>query len=754
MSGGHLDQRRASLVETPPTRRFLAPGTRVASRYIVAQRIGQGGGGAVYAAVDTRFGMPVAVKVLVSEAPEARERFQREARLGNRLGQASAGLVRCHDQGELAGGRLFLVMDLVDGAQPLDVSVGPLAQRLERLDRAALLVAELHDLGIVHRDIKPSNFLLDRQGRVFLSDFGLARDLRAPRGPGLEALTRAGDALGTPMFMAPEQFDRAGQADERADVYALGVMLFMALCGRPPFPGDPLQVIARQLRVTQRTAPAPRPRDAAPDVHPALDALCARTLVFDPGRRTPSARLFARELRRAAAQAGAADTDDRGPAHADASPGRSPAPGLELDEPTVEPELVEEAPEPRPPARALRFVDPRSGRARRVELRSPLASGARGATWLARGEDGAAAVVKVPRPHARGALDLEVEARILEQLDHPNVVRLLGRGEGGALCLERAFANPLLVMNHPDARARLFKDPGSAWYPLPPGTALELAHDLLAGLEYLHALGFVHHDVKLGNFLVALDPPGRRGPPREDALTCDDEDVLLAVAEGRGRGVLIDLGAARSVAWLEDLAQGRGDRRVPPQLTPLYAPPEALLLESGRGSSPAVDVYAAGLVLYAMVTGHLAYDHLPGFGGGGAQHDLGRLLEVKLAERGSHLRPITRDALEALPLYDVRFTGGERRAGRQRFVTDLWALLERLVDPDPDTRPSAGVARALLARLFGFQGAGRPRQGTFRMDPRSNRLVDAARVGGPVARITVDRAALRGRGAHGGGRRS
>ncbi|MCO5167313.1 MAG: protein kinase [Planctomycetes bacterium] len=762
--------------------RQLPPGTRVAGRYVVAQVLGRGGGGAVYAAVDTRFGRAVALKVAALDDPESVERFQREARLGNRLGQASPGLVRCHDWGEVAPGRLFLVMDLVDGARPLELTRGPLAARLELLERAALLVAELHDLGIVHRDVKPSNFLVDRDERVFLSDLGLAKDLRAAGGAE-ELLTRAGDALGTPAFMAPEQFEGAAQADERADVYALGVMLFIALTGRPPFLGDPMRVIAAQVRVAQGVAPPPRPAALVPDLPPALDALCARALSFDPAARVPGARLFALELRRAAGAADAAEADDDEPPAVEEpvfrdelTPGEDAAPDApdpgddlqalledELDDdddddgallaeavPTddeaatrrVTPERRRPTPPPSPTPRRLRAIHPRDGAARELELVRPLASGGRGEAWLARvlGEEGEA-VVKVPLPHARGALDLEVEARILEQLDHPNIIRFFGRAGPGVLCLERAYTNPLFLLNGPDARPRLFKDPGTCWYPLPPGTALDLAHDLLAALEHLHALGFVHNDVKVGNFLVAVDGP----PP------ADDGGVLLAAAEGRARGVLIDLGGARAVGWLQELPERQGELDVvPTQLTPLYAPPEALLGD-GAECSPAVDVYAAGLVLYAMATGRLPYDHLPAIDG--AKHDLRRMLELKTAERMGEVSPVSRAAVEAIPLHDVRLAAGDPRAARARFTADLWGLLVRLVDPDPAVRLGAAQARAVLRRLFCFDAhPRRPGQGAVSMNPLSNRLVDAARAHGPMTRITVTGAPERGRGARRGGR--
>lgn len=768
-AGLPLDPYRRALESPPAPRpesaRHLTPGTRVAGRYIIAQRIGQGGCGDVYAAVDTRFGVPVAVKVASAEDGETRERFEREARLGNRLGQVSAGFVRCHDWGALPPRRLFLVMDLVEDARPLDLIGGRLEERLERLDHAALLVAGVHDLGIVHRDVKPANFLVGRDGRVYLSDFGLAKDLRASADEAV--LTQVGDALGTPAFMAPEQFERACDADERSDVYALGVMLYLALTGRYPYEGDPMRILAQQLRVARGADPRPRPRHVDPGVHPAFDALCERMLSSDPMERVPSARLFVIELRRArdelrrasaevTVRSSRAGEDDGADEHeddgvdeheqdAEVPVATAPVPGEGAPTPGAR-QVDALVPTPPGPAGSRRLQVLEGGRrTSSLELVEQLASGARGVAWLARRDDGLAVVVKEPLPHARGALDLEVEARLLEQLDHPNIIKSFGRSPSGGLCLERAFANPLFLQNGPDARPRLFKDPGTCWYPLPPGVALELGRDLLGGLEYLHGLGFVHHDVKLANFLVMIDRPAL-------PFGATPADVLRAVAEGRGRGVLIDLGGARSLAWLQDRANGRADDQlVPPQLTPLYSPPEALLQgEAGDAAlGPAVDVYAAGLVLYAMVTGHMPYDHLPGFSRrereAGAYQDLARLLDVKAAERCGDVSPITRDAIEDLPLHDVRLSAPGAGAGpstaRRRFGADLLHLITALTDRDPRERPSAGQARELLQRSFRFHGAGgRERQGVVSMNPLSNRLVDAARPAGAVGgleRISV-----------------
>src|SRR5262249_39960268 len=157
------------------------------------------------------------------------------------------------------------------------------------------------------------------------------------------------------------------------------------------------------------------------------------------------------------------------------------------------------------------------------------------------------------------------------------------------------FPNPCLHLNEPRIleRVTLRRAPGSRYLPPPPSLALELVHDLLRGLEALHALRLVHNDVKLSNFLVAVDHPSPE---------LDDHTFFHALQAGAYHGVLIDGGGIRSIDVLEALNRGEDVPGVPPvELTPLYAPPEALLGLAGDATerpyhSAATDVYASALV--------------------------------------------------------------------------------------------------------------------------------------------------------------
>lgn len=273
----------------------LLAGTEIAARYRIERLLGRGGMGAVYLARDARGGR-VALKVIAAVGPgrdQTRRRFEREARIGERLGRL-AGFVRAHAWGDHGEIHLYLALDLVEGARPLDLKGGALRVRLERFERAARLVARAHAEGVVHRDLKPANLLQGSDGAIWLSDFGLAKlagegEALAAEDPTELDLTASRAALGTPRYMAPEQFADARRVDARADVYSLGVMLFYALTGAFPYEARGVgEYVAHHTRVALGQRPAPRPRERSARVAAALDDLCAQALAVDPERRLPS----------------------------------------------------------------------------------------------------------------------------------------------------------------------------------------------------------------------------------------------------------------------------------------------------------------------------------------------------------------------------------------------------------------------------------------------------------------------------------
>ncbi len=253
-------------------------------RYEVLDVLGKGGFAEVLRARDPALGRDVAVKALLPhllDQPAIVQRFAAEASAIARLRHPN--IVTVYDVGE-AEGRPFYAMELVQG-QPLTSLIGadrPLAPQrvLDLLRGLCSAIDYLHNAGIVHRDIKPANVMLDEAGQVVLMDFGVARTLDQP------ALTQTGFSLGTPQYMAPEQV-RGDPAGPAADIYALGVLTYHLLAGRPPFVGDTAHVLHAQVY-----DPPPPLAGVRPDLPPALCAAVEAALAKAPAQRPPSAEAF------------------------------------------------------------------------------------------------------------------------------------------------------------------------------------------------------------------------------------------------------------------------------------------------------------------------------------------------------------------------------------------------------------------------------------------------------------------------------
>jgi hypothetical protein len=265
------------MIHPPPTHPVLD------ERYHVLARTGGGGMGEVYRTLDTATGEIVAVKLIRDDlSGEAAERFDREA---NTLADLQhPAIVRFLDHGRTPSGKAFLVMEWLDGCG-LDVLLArqlpPLQEALELGQRVASALAAVHRAGLIHRDIKPGNlFLVDsKPARAKLIDFGLVR------GGKLSAMTQVGVAVGTPGYMAPEQIRGVGAIDWRADLYALGCILFELVTGRRPYGmADTTALLTRVL-----FEDTPRVSSYFPLVPAALDQLVASLLARNPDERPASA---------------------------------------------------------------------------------------------------------------------------------------------------------------------------------------------------------------------------------------------------------------------------------------------------------------------------------------------------------------------------------------------------------------------------------------------------------------------------------
>ncbi len=276
-------------------------GPRRIAGYELEGILGRGGTSRVFVARHARLERRVALKLFeVREGTPANAvpRLLREAKLLARLDHEN--VVRCFDFGE-QDGRVYLVLELVDGRslkQRLDEE-GPLAE--EEALRIALGVARAlehaHAHGIVHRDVKPGNVLLDPEGRVKLTDFGLAKT-----GEGLD-LTLPGTMIGTPQYLSPEQARSPKQADERSDLYSLGATLYHMLTGRPPHVGESLTAGISDILFS----PIVPPERVRPGISTATSRVVARLLARQRGLRTRTAAEAIADLERAARPVAGAD---------------------------------------------------------------------------------------------------------------------------------------------------------------------------------------------------------------------------------------------------------------------------------------------------------------------------------------------------------------------------------------------------------------------------------------------------------------
>lgn len=312
-AAAYLSQEAAASTATLPQAASAPRAHDRIRRFVVESVLGAGGAAVVYAARDPQLERRVAVKVLRSHTDEtSAERLLREAKAMAQLSHPN--VVTIYEAGVFGdAGDVFIAMELVPGrtlAAWLREAAPAWPAVLDRFLAAGRGLAAAHEVGIVHRDFKPSNVLVGDDGRVRVGDFGLARaaesapsDVVAGRpldgasvaserlASGWTSLTQTGTLLGTPSFMSPEQFEGAA-ATAKADQFSFCVALFRALFDRPPFAGETIRELAREVRLGRVQRP---PRGVVPA---AVTAAVLRGLSSDPEQRHPSMHALLDELER------------------------------------------------------------------------------------------------------------------------------------------------------------------------------------------------------------------------------------------------------------------------------------------------------------------------------------------------------------------------------------------------------------------------------------------------------------------------
>jgi serine/threonine-protein kinase len=261
------------------------PGSDFGPRYRIEAVLGEGGMGTVYKAHDKELNRSVALKLIrpgLMADESALQRFKQELLLASKISHKN--ILRIHDLGEVQGLK-FISMAFIEGEDlhrvlhlqgrlPVERTVKIARQLLEALDAA-------HAEGVVHRDLKPQNILVDRAEQIYVSDFGLAKSLHASTA----GMTRAGEFLGTPRYMAPEQVE-GKPVDNRTDLYAVGLILYEMVTGDVPFKADSTLAL-----MFQRVKEKPRnPKTLNPDLPDYLVRIILRCLETDPAQRYQSAR--------------------------------------------------------------------------------------------------------------------------------------------------------------------------------------------------------------------------------------------------------------------------------------------------------------------------------------------------------------------------------------------------------------------------------------------------------------------------------
>ena len=527
------------------------------SHFRILERLGRGGTGVVYRALDLRLERIVALKFLAPDrgaSAEDRRRFLREARAASALDHPN--ICTLYEIGEAEDGRLFFAMAFCEGetlARRIERGPLPLATAIDFATQVAAGLIAAHEKGIVHRDVKPGNLIVAPGGRLQIVDFGIARRTDQTQ------LTDVGMTLGTTAYMSPEQL-RGEAVDRRTDLWSLGVVLYEMVTGDIPWDGVEMEVVASILKR------APRPlQTLRPGVPEVLERIVARALAKPRGQRYASAAELLAALASVTVPAEAL--------------------GPELEETLIEitpsgslvaaGKIAEEA---FPPGLALGSM------VAHFRVIAPLGGGSMGVVY--RAEDtrlGRTVALKFLAPERlRDPAAKErflKEARAASALDHPNLCTVHEVGEAA----ERLFLAMPCYDGETLAR-RIERGP------LPIAEAVELASQAARGLAKAHRGGIVHRDVKPANLMVTGDGVVK---------ILDFGIAELASTPG-------DIGDIGDIGHIGGIGEVGGGSLAG---TPAYMSPEQT---RGEGVGPATDIWSLGVVLYEMLAGSRP------FGGGTA----------------------------------------------------------------------------------------------------------------------------------------
>jgi eukaryotic-like serine/threonine-protein kinase len=440
------------------------------SHYRILDRLGGGGMGVVYKAVDLKLDRPVALKFLSSQrgaSEEHKRRFIREARAASALDHPNICTV--YEIDETPDGALFIAMALCEGETLRDrIARGPLpvGEAVEIAEQIAAGLARAHGRGIVHRDVKPANVIVAPDGRVKLVDFGIAKLADQSR------LTRAGTTVGTAGYMSPEQL-HGEEPDPRTDVWSLGVVIYEMVTGHSPFEAESeTETVKAILRRAQQPMAVLRP-----GVPPALERIVERALAKRLEDRTASMDAMSAELRRLAAGL--------------ATPSRASDPDR----------TVVEIPAPLPPPPLPETREGLHGQAvGPYEILEILGGGGMGVVYKARDTRLARIVaLKFLPPELtrdrEAKMRFEQEARAASSLDHPNLCTILEMGEAPDGRLYMAMP----CYDGETLRRKIERGP------LPVEEAVDVALQIARGLAKAHRNGIIHRDVKPANLILTSD---------------------------------------------------------------------------------------------------------------------------------------------------------------------------------------------------------------------------------------------------------